>query len=419
MESYNWVSLAGLFVLVALGWALSNNRKAVDFRLVLWALGLQLLIGAFVFLFPPGRELFWHLNNGVVTLLSVSGEGTKFLFGNLAIPPGQEGSLGFILAFQTLPAIIFFSALMAILYQWGVLPALIRVLAKVMTKTLRISGVEGMIAATNIFVGVEAGLTIKPHLAKATQSELTLILAAGMATVASNILALYVFTLQGVFPAIAGHLISASIISAPAAILMAKLLVPETGVPQTKGQDIKPHYEKADNLFGAIIEGSQNGVKLIVGIASLLIAVLGLVALVNLFLGFGGLSLQQLLGYLFYPLTLLMGVPFEDASIMASIIGERLVVTEVVSYMDLAKAMETGVIHHQRSLVIGSYALCGFAHFASLAIFVGGTAALAPERTKDLSAIGLRALLAATLACLMTGAIAGIFYNQTSLLLAG
>ncbi|OGG93318.1 MAG: nucleoside transporter [Candidatus Lambdaproteobacteria bacterium RIFOXYD12_FULL_49_8] len=419
MESYNWVSLAGLFVLVALGWALSNNRKAVDFRLVLWALGLQLLIGAFVFLFPPGRELFWHLNNGVVTLLSVSGEGTRFLFGNLAIPPGQEGSLGFILAFQTLPAIIFFSALMAILYQWGVLPALIRVLAKVMTKTLRISGVEGMIAATNIFVGVEAGLTIKPHLAKATQSELTLILAAGMATVASNILALYVFTLQGVFPAIAGHLISASIISAPAAILMAKLLVPETGVPQTKGQDIKPHYEKADNLFGAIIEGSQNGVKLIVGIASLLIAVLGLVALVNLFLGFGGLSLQQLLGYLFYPLTLLMGVPFEDASIMASIIGERLVVTEVVSYMDLAKAMETGVIHHQRSLVIGSYALCGFAHFASLAIFVGGTAALAPERTKDLSAIGLRALLAATLACLMTGAIAGIFYNQTSLLLAG
>jgi len=419
MESYNWVSLAGLFVLVALGWALSNNRKAVDFRLVLWALGLQLLIGAFVFLFPPGRELFWHLNNGVVTLLSVSGEGTRFLFGNLAIPPGQEGSLGFILAFQTLPAIIFFSALMAILYQWGVLPALIRVLAKVMTKTLRISGVEGMIAATNIFVGVEAGLTIKPHLAKATQSELTLILAAGMATVASNILALYVFTLQGVFPAIAGHLISASIISAPAAILMAKLLVPETGVPQTKGQDIKPHYEKADNLFGAIIEGSQNGVKLIVGIASLLIAVLGLVALVNLFLGLGGLSLQQLLGYLFYPLTLLMGVPFEDASIMASIIGERLVVTEVVSYMDLAKAMETGVIHHQRSLVIGSYALCGFAHFASLAIFVGGTAALAPERTKDLSAIGLRALLAATLACLMTGAIAGIFYNQTSLLLAG
>ena len=425
MESYNLVSFLGLFGLIGLAYLLSAHRAKISWKMVAWALGLQLLFGLFVFLLPQGRQLFWLLNGLVVEVLGVSGEGVRFLFGPLALGPGQEGSLGFILAFQTLPAILFFSALVAILYYLRVMPWVIRVFAKLFTKTLGISGAEGVSVASNIFVGVESTLTIKPHLAKMTPSELCTVLTAGMATVASNILALYVFTLQGVFPAIAGHLISASIISAPAAVLMAKLLLPETGEPETLGLTIHPHYDRESSFFEAVINGAQAGVQLILGIGALLVAVLGLVALVNLGLGALGdlagldLKLQTLLGYLFYPFSLLVGIPLEDAVQISRIIGERLVVTEVVSYQDLAQLAQSGQMVHQRSLVIASYVLCGFAHFASLAIFVGGAAALAPERTKAIAGVGLRALLAATLACLMTGAIAGTFYNQTSLLLAG
>lgn len=423
MEAYNLVSFVGLLGLVALAWLFSKNRRAVDKRLVLWALGLQLFFGLLVFVVPQGRSFFWWLNGLVVEVLSVSQAGTAFLFGPLAKGPGSEGSIGFILAFQTLPAIIFFSALVALLYYVGFMPLLIKGFARLFAKTMGTSGAESLSAASNIFVGVEASTTIKPHLKKMTQSEFCTVLTAGMATVASNILALYVFTLQGVFPAIAGHLISASIISAPAAILMSKLLLPETEKPQTRGEHIHPHYERESNLFEAIINGAQNGVQLIIGVGSLLIAVLGLVALLDLMLGgvlgwFGlQASLKELLGYLFYPLVLLMGVPLADAAQVAAIVGERLVLTEVVSYQDLAQAMKLGTIEHQRSLVITTYALCGFAHFASMAIFVGGVAALAPERTKSISQVGLRALVAATLACLATGAVAGIFYNQSSLLL--
>ncbi|OGH04441.1 MAG: nucleoside transporter [Candidatus Lambdaproteobacteria bacterium RIFOXYD1_FULL_56_27] len=425
MESYNLVSFLGLFALIGLAYLLSAHRSKVSWKMVAWALGLQLLFGLFVFLLPQGRQLFWLLNSLVVQVLGVSGEGIRFLFGPLALGPGQEGSLGFILAFQTLPSIIFFSALVAILYYLKVMPWVIRVFAKLFTKTLGISGAEGVSVASNIFVGVESTLTIKPHLAKMTASELCTILTAGMATVASNILALYVFTLQGVFPAIAGHLISASFISAPAAVLMAKLLLPETGQPETLGLAIHPHYDRDSGFFEAVINGAQSGVQLILGIGALLVAVLGLVALANLGLGALGslagldLTLQTLLGYLFYPFSLLVGIPLEDAVAISRILGERLVVTEVVSYQDLAQLAQSGQMLHPRSLVIASYVLCGFAHFASLAIFVGGAAALAPERTKAIAQVGLRALLAATLACLMTGAIAGTFYNHTSLLLAG
>ncbi|MDT8445448.1 MAG: nucleoside transporter C-terminal domain-containing protein [bacterium] len=425
MSGYNLVSLVGLLGLIALAWVFSTNRRAVDKRLVLWALGLQLLFGLVVFVIPQGRQFFWWLNGVVVQLLSVSQAGTSFLFGPLAAGPGSEGSLGFILAFQTLPAIIFFSALVALLYYIGFMPMLVKLFARIFAKTMGISGAESLSVASNIFVGVESAVTIKPHLPKMTASEFCTVLTAGMATVASNILALYVFTLQDVFPAIAGHLISASIISAPAAVLMSKILLPETEKPETQGEKVNPHYEKESNLFEAVINGAQNGVQLIVGVAALLIAVLGLVALLDLI--FGGVSgwlglpltLRDLLGHLFYPLVLLMGIPTGDAAQVAAIVGERLLLTEVVSYQDLAQAMKLGQITDPRSLVITSYALCGFAHFASMAIFVGGISALVPERTKAISQVGLRALVAATMACLATGAVAGIFYNQSSLLLGG
>jgi CNT family concentrative nucleoside transporter len=252
-----------------------------------------------------------------------------------------------------------------------------------------------------------------------------------MATVASNVLALYVLTLQEQFPTIAGHLVSASLLSAPAALVMSKVLLPETGQPQTLGVHVEPYHEPEASLFEAIIHGANAGVRMIVGIVALLIAVLGLVALVDLALaGLGGLvnpslgidttwSLKALFGWVFYPFALAMGVPIEDAREVARIVGERLIVTEVASYGDLATALENNLLAHERSAVIATYALCGFTHIASMAIFVGSLSALIPSRTADITAVATRALVAATLACLMTGCVAGAFYTEGSILLGG
>jgi CNT family concentrative nucleoside transporter len=252
-----------------------------------------------------------------------------------------------------------------------------------------------------------------------------------MATVASNVLALYVFTLQEQFPAIAGHLVSASIIAAPSALIMSKLVVPETGAPATLGRTVAPFYEREASVFEAVINGANTGLRVVAGIVALLLAVLGLVALADLgttalgswINGAAGLqldwSLRGLAGLVFYPLTVIIGVPLEDAALISRIIGERLIVTEVVSYQHLAEAIADGAIASPRSTVVATYALCGFAHLASLAIFIGGVSALAPEKTAQLSRIGWRALLAATLACLLTACIAGTFYTSTSILGAG
>jgi CNT family concentrative nucleoside transporter len=292
---------------------------------------------------------------------------------------------------------------------------------------MRVSGAESLVAASNIFVGVESMLTVKPYLARMTRSELCTILAAGMATVSSNVLALYVLSLQGQFPTIAGHLISASLLSAPAALAMSKILLPEGEKPETLGVRVEPYYERDSSLFEAIINGANAGVRMIAGIVALLIAVLGLVALVDLGISsVGGLvgaqgqwSLQGLFGYVFYPVTLVLGVPVDDAREVSRIIGERLVVTEVVAYADLAEAMKNEALQHPRSAVITTYALCGFAHVASMAIFVGSLCALAPERTKHIGPVAVRALVAATLACLMTGCVAGTFFSEGSILLGG
>jgi CNT family concentrative nucleoside transporter len=295
---------------------------------------------------------------------------------------------------------------------------------------MRISGAESLCVSSNIFVGVESAFTIRPHLREMTRSELCTVLTAGMATVASNVLALYVFILRGQFPTIAGHLISASILSAPAAIVMSKVLMPEEGAPRTLGLSVQPHYLREVNLFEAIINGANAGIRVIAGIAALLLAVLGLIALLDMMLGAAGermnglmqmnldWSLKGLLGYLFYPLTVIMGVALNDAVTVAKIVGERSVATEVAAYQDLAFAISQGTLTDPRSIVITAYALCGFAHFASMAIFVGGTAALAPERTGDLSQIAFRALVAATLACLMTACVAGIFCTGGAVLTA-
>jgi len=434
MDIYNLVSFLGIFVLVGFAWLLSSDRKKMNWRVVGWGIGLQLLIASFIFVVPAGADVFRFVNDVVVKVLGSASAGAELVFGRLALPPGQtneagEESLGFFLAFQAFPTIIFFSALIAILYYFGVMPLVIRGFAFVFTKLMRISGAESLVAASNIFVGIESTLTVKPYLSRTTNSEVCTILTAGMATVSSNVLALYVFSLRDQFPNIAGHLVSASLLSAPAALVMSKILLPEGESPETLGVSVKPFYEKESSLFEAIINGANAGVKLIVGIVALLIAVLGLVALIDLLLSSVGTkvnpllgvegewSLKAIFGYVFYPFTLALGIPPSDAGVASRIIGERIIVTEVTAYQDFAVALERDLFQHPRSAVIITYALCGFAHLASMAIFVGGLCALAPEKAKRVGGPAVRALIAATLACLLTACVAGTFYTEGSILL--
>ena len=434
MERYNLVSFAGIFLLLGFAWICSTNKKRMNYRVIIWSICLQLLFAFFIFIIPAGTQVFLFINRLVIKILDSASAGTRFLFGRLALPPNTvsesgETSLGFFLAIQALPTIVFFASLMAILYYYRIMPLIIRGFAFIFTRLMRVSGAESLCVSSNIFVGIESALTIRPHIEKMTASELTTILTAGMATVASNVLAMYTFILVRDFPSIAGHLVSASILSAPAALVMSKILLPETEKPETLGINLKPVYQKETNVIEAIIKGANTGMKLIFGICALLLAFLGLVALLDLIFGEVGnwinkiiglnieWSLKGLLGIIFYPFTLIIGIPHADAMVLSQIIGERTIVTEVTAYQDLAVLLKEGVLKHPRSSVICTYALCGFAHIPSLAIFVGGIAALAPNRTYDLSRLGPRALLAATLACLLTACIAGTFFNQHSILL--
>lgn len=433
MSYLNLVSLGGLVILALVAWLFSSNKKIVNWKVVGWGLGLQLLFAFIIFLVPAGGRVFLVINEVVVRGLDSATAGIKFLFGPLALPPGTsnesgETSPGFILAFQALPTVVFFAALVGALYYLKVMPFLIRLFARIFTRLMRISGAESLCVSSNIFVGVESSLVVRPYLPQMTSSELATILTAGMATIASSVLSVYVMILRAGLPTIAGHLVSASILSAPAGLLTAKLMFPETDKPVTLGLDVKPYYEKEDNLIMAIINGAQSGLKLLGGIVALLLAFLGLLALLDLVLGWLGGQLNHLLGwsfnwqvsgilsYVFYPFTLAMGVAPQDASLVARLLAERVVATELVSYQHLAGLLQAGAFHDPRSAIIASYALCGFAHVASLAIFVGGIGALAPGRLKDLSRLGLKALLAATLACLITGAVAGVFYTGSSVL---
>jgi CNT family concentrative nucleoside transporter len=431
MNIYNLISFLGIFSLIFVAWVFSKNRRNINWRVVFWAVALQLLFALFIFLLPIGAFLFNWINDIVVKILSNAFAGMYFVFGPLSITPGATGpagekSLGFILAFQALPAVIFFSSLIALLYHIGLMQKVIKVFTFIFTKLMKISGAESLCAASNIVVGIESAFTIRPYIEDMTQSELCTILTAGMATIASTVMAIYVGFLYGEFPTIAGHLISASILSAPAAIVSSKVLYPEEEKPLTLGQVVEAHYEKASNWVEAIIRGSTDGVKLCVGIIALLLSFLGLLALVNWLIlvlghrvgGFFGvsldLSLQKILSIFYYPLTFMMGVPAEDIAKVSILLGERTIVTELVSYQHLSQYVASGVLSNPRSIIITTYALCGFSHIASLAIFVGGISALAPKRARDLARLGFRALFAATLACLMTGAVAGVFIRASS-----
>lgn len=429
MDIYNAVSLCGIFLLMGLAWIFSNNRKNINLRLIVVGLIIQVIFSLFIFVFPIGGWFFLFINNIVVKIMDASTWGIQFVFGPLAIPPGQvsqsgQESVGFILAFQAFPLLIFFGSIMSILYYLNIMPKIIDIFSRIFTKLMKVSGAEALCASSNIFVGIESALSIKPYVRDMTRSELCTVLTAGMATISSTMLAVYVFTLRDYFPNIAGHLVSASLLSAPAALIMSKIIYPESSSPKTMGVKVVPYQEKENNIFEAIMNGANEGGKLIFGIIVLLIAVLGLVSLIDLLLGeIGNIAnpifdidltwnIATFLGYLFYPLTLIIGIPVSDAAAISEIIGGRTVVTEMTAYQELATLIKNGTITNSRTILVTTYALCGFTHLASMAIFIGGFSALSPNRKKDLSEVGFRALVAATLACLMTASFAGLFFTR-------
>jgi concentrative nucleoside transporter, CNT family len=420
------VSLVGFVVFASLAWLFSSNRRRIAWKTIAWGVALQLVIGLIIFRLPGSHRILLWLNDAVLVLLNASKSGSVFLFGPLAASPGEPGSVGFILVFQVLPVVIFFAAFTAMLYHLRVLQVFVRLFARLFHRTMKISGAESLSSAANIFVGIESALVVRPYLEKMTRSELLLLLTTGMATVASSVLGVYVAFLTGVFPQIAGHLLSASILAIPACVVVSKLLIPETETPETLAAvPVEDESDRSKNVIGAIIQGAMDGLRLSAGISALIIAILGIVALLDKILGvvsswFGmnePLSIVRILGWLFYPFAFLLGVQTSDVPITARLLGERVILTEVFSYNHLAQVISSGQITAPRTVVILSYALCGFAHVAAMAIFVGGTAALAPTRRDDLASLGLRALLAATLATLMTGCIAGIFSSGEGILL--
>jgi len=423
---YRCVAFAGFLIVGVIAWV-TGKRGAVNWKTIAGSFMLAWLLGVLTFWLPWSRQALGWLNDVLITILNVYQKGNIFLFGPLAIGPGQTlpdgtASIGFVLAMQVLPAVIFFSAVVAGLYYLKIMPTIVRGFAWLFYRVMRISGAESLSASANIFVGIESSLTIRPYLATLTPSELLTVLTCMMATVASTVMAIYVIALQGVFPEIAGHLVSASIISIPCAILISKLALPEDQQPETLG-DLPSNVEEFDsteseppsNLIAALIDGGMQGVKMAVGIAALLIVFLGLEAMVDLVLallpqmGEAPLSLNRILGWVTWPFTVLMGLKPEEWQTASQILGARFVETEVAAYFKLAAVQSVALpALAPRSLIVMTYALCGFVHVASMGIFVGGLSALIPSRVQDISRLGFRALWTAFLATVLTGCIAGV-----------
>jgi CNT family concentrative nucleoside transporter len=407
----------GILAVLVAAWLGSTDRKRIRWRTIAWGLGLQITFAFLVLRFSFGQQVMNWAGGVVTNMLSATFAGTQVLFGQLGLPnSGAFGKLlppnsGSIFAFQVLPTIIFISAFFAVLYHIGVMQIIIRGMAWVMLKTMRISGAESMNVAASIFMGqTEAPLTIRPFLSRATRSELMVIMTSGMAHVSGGIMAMYIA--QGVE---ARHLLSAVIMTSPGTILMAKMLVPETEVPQTEGKVVIPKDElhKDENLIGAIARGTIDGGKLAMNVAIMLISFLALVALLDMLLTWvhGGLpwfpsSLGQILGYAGAPVAWLIGVPWHDAQAIGNLLGTRMALNEVVAYIALGAEKATLA---PRSFTIATFALCGFANLGSIGMQIGGIGALVPERRNDLAKLGVRAMLAGTMANLISASIAGIF----------
>jgi CNT family concentrative nucleoside transporter len=447
------IGVLGIAVMIGLAVLMSHDRKRINWRLVASGVALQVVFGLLVLKTTVGRNIFATLGDWITALLGFQEQGARFVFGNLVqsnVPVGTpdaatgalDGSMGLMantgafFAFNVLPTIIFFSALMSVLYYLGVMQLIVKGLAWGMQKTLRTSGAETLSASGNIFLGqTEAPLLIKPFVATMTRSELNTVMVGGFATVAGGVLAAYVGMLSGMLPGIAAHLLAASVMNAPAGLYLSKILVPETGVPLTAGSiDVpdasvaaeKPRsgwprffQRKSQSAESSVIEAAANGagqgVQLAINVAAMLMAFIALVALLNAGLGWiggmvglDGLSLQSILGTLLRPLAWVMGVPWQDTAYVGGLIGLKTSLNEFVAYAQFAGDLGAGQAIDPRSAIILTYALLGFANFSSIGIQIGGIGGLAPERRGEIAALGLRAMIAGNLAAFISACLAGM-----------
>jgi CNT family concentrative nucleoside transporter len=403
------MSLVGIASLLVIAFLCSANRKKINLRTVGGAFSLQVLIGAFVLYVPAGREVLNGISLGVAQVISYANDGIEFLFGGLA-GDDIEG-IGFVFVIKVLPVIVFFSALVAVLYHLGIMNWVIRILGGGLQKFLRTSKSESLSATANIFVGqTEAPLVVKPFIPTMTRSELFAVMVGGLATVAGSILAGYVslgIELK--------YLIAASFMAAPGGLLMAKMMMPETEVPKQNLTDLEHQEEKPVNVIDAAATGALSGMHLAMNVGAMLLAFVALIALTNGIFGWVGswfdnptLTIQELLGYVFAPIAWLLGIPWSEAQLAGSFIGQKVVVNEFVAYLDFINYQDQ-LSEHSRAVI--TFALCGFANLSSIAILLGGLGSIAPTRRKDIAQLGLRAVLAGSMANLMSAAIAGFFLS--------
>ena len=404
MEQFTGV--IGVIVLLGIAYLLSNDRKMIDTNIIIWGLGLQISFAFIILKTPLGEYIFTYLNNIIVKLISFADAGSDFLFTSFIPDVGYHVAL-INFAFRALPVIIFFSSLIAVTYYFGIIQFIIKKIAFIMEKTMKTSGAETLSVSANIFVGqTEAPILIRPFISSMTKSELMAIMVGGFATVAGSVMALYVSWLNNV-PNIAGHLLAASVMSAPAALMIAKVIYPETERPKTVNSDNIDLKSKDTNAMDAIGRGATDGMKLAANVAAMLIAFISIVAMINFILGYANTSLQEILGMIFKPIAWAMGVPWEEANIVGTLMGEKIVLTELIAFGDLTNYIKNDLLS-ERSAIIASYALCGFANVGSIGIQLGGIGAMAPERRGDLSNLVFKAMIGGALASWLTASIAGI-----------
>ncbi len=409
-------SLAGFFLFAAMAWCISENRRRFPFRIAATGMAVQLVLAIVLLKFPLFAEVFIYLNRAVQALQKATLAGTSFVFGYIgggAAPfTITNAQATMVLAFQALPLILVISALSAVLFHWNILPKIVKGFSWLLEKSLRLGGAEGLGVSANIFVGmVEAPLLIRPYVAQMTRSELFTIMTSGMATIAGTVMVLYATILSPIIPNVMGQILTASIISAPAAIVISKIMIPETG-KMTSGELAAP--TDSFSAMDALTKGTLQGIDLLINIIAMLIVLVAMVALINSIMGlvpdvFGApLTLQRVFGWCMAPVVWLMGIPWHEAQTAGSLLGTKTVLNELIAYVDMTR-LAPGALS-PRSLLIMTYALCGFANPGSLGIMIGGLGGMAPSRRSEIVALGFRSIVAGTLAACMTGAVVGMLY---------
>ena len=407
-------SIAGLAVFTGIAWLISENRTKVSFKIIIAGILIQLVVGLILLKLPVFRNFFVSLNRLVLSLEESTTAGTSMVFGYLGggkLPFAEKfPGAGFILAFRALPLVLLISALSSLLFYWKILPMVVKAFSWALQKTMGLGGAEGLGVSANIFIGmVESPLFIRPYLNGMTRSEIFTLMTSGMATIAGTVMVLYASILSKVIPNIMGHILTASIISVPAAIMISKIMVPETG-RQTSGELTSP--EESLSAMDAITKGTMQGIQLLINIIAMLIVLVALVHLVNIILGllpaFGDqpVTLQRLLGLVMAPVAWLMGVPWKEAPVAGALMGTKTILNEFLAYLDMSRLAQGALSH--KTLVIMTYAMCGFANPGSLGIMIGGMGTMAPERRDEIVSLGFRSIVAGTLATCMTGAVVGI-----------